>query len=119
MNVAILGASNKPERYSYQAVVLLAEKGHTVFPVHPALAEIDGHSTFKRLADISEPLHTITMYVSPSHSTGMADEIISVHPSRIIFNPGTENPDEYDRLKAAGIEPIEACTLVMLRTGQF
>ena len=119
MNVAILGASNKPERYSYQAVVLLAEKGHTVFPVHPALAKIDGHSTFKRLADISEPLHTITMYVSPSHSTGMADEIISVHPSRIIFNPGTENPALEKKLSAAGIAVLRACTLVLLRTGQF
>ena len=119
MNVAILGASNKPERYSYQAVVLLAQKGHTVFPVHPALAEIDGHPTFKRLADIQEPLHTITMYVSPAHSTGMADEIIAAHPSRVLFNPGTENPGLEKELSAAGIAVLHACTLVLLRTGQF
>ncbi|HRX06926.1 MAG TPA: CoA-binding protein, partial [Kiritimatiellia bacterium] len=59
MNVAILGASNKPERYSNQAVRLLAEKGHAVFPVHPALAEIDGHRVFKSLADIPEPVDTV------------------------------------------------------------
>lgn len=119
MNVAILGASNKPERYSYQAVVLLAEKGHTVFPVHPAISEIDGHPAFKRLADISAPLHTITMYVSPAHSTGMADEIIAAKPSRVLFNPGTENPVLEEKLSAAGIAVVHACTLVLLRTGQF
>ena len=119
MNVAVLGASNKSERYSYQAVVLLAEKGHAVFPIHPAIVEIDGHATFKRLADISEPLHTITMYVSPTHSIGMADVIIAATPSRVLFNPGTENPALEEKLTAANIAVVHACTLVLLRTGQF
>jgi predicted CoA-binding protein len=119
MNVAILGASNKPERYSHKAVVLLAEKGHTVFPVHPALAEIDGHPVFKRLADIPTPLDTVTMYVGPALSAGLADEILAAKPRRVIFNPGTENPELEDKLAAGGIEVIQACTLVMLRTGQF
>jgi uncharacterized protein len=119
MNVAILGASNKPERYSHQAIVLLARKGHAVFPVHPALAEIDGHPVFKRLADIPAPLHTITMYVSSALSTDMADEILAAKPMRAIFNPGTENPELEQRLAAAGTEVVQACTLVMLGTGQF
>ena len=119
MNVAVLGASNKPERYSHQAVVLLAAKGHAVFPIHPALAEIDGHRVFKELADVPAALHTVTMYVSPSHSTGMADAIIAARPARVIFNPGTENPELEAKLAAAGIEIIRACTLVLLRTGRF
>ena len=119
MNVAILGASNKPDRYSHKAVVLLAEKGHAVFPVHPALPEIDGHPVFKRLADITEPVHTVTMYVSPSLSTGLADALLAAKPARVIFNPGTENPELEDRLSAAGVEVVRACTLVLLRTGQF
>lgn len=119
MNVAVLGASNKPERYSHKAVVLLAEKDHTVFPIHPALAEIDGRPVFKRLADIPKPVHTVTMYVSPSHSAGMAETIIAARPQRVIFNPGTENPELEEKLAAAGIHVVRACTLVMLRTGQF
>ena len=119
MNVAVLGASNKPERYSHQAVVLLAKKGHAVFPVHPALAEIEGHRVFKRLADVPAPLHTVTMYVSPSLSTGLADEILAAKPARVVFNPGTENPELEAKLAAAGIETVRACTLVLLRTGQF
>ena len=119
MNVAVLGASNKPERYSHQAVVLLAKKGHAVFPVNPAFPEIDGHRVFKRLADIPEPLHTVAMYVSPALSTGMADAILAAKPARVIFNPGTENPELEEKLADGGIEVVHACTLVMLRTGQF
>ncbi|NLG36017.1 MAG: CoA-binding protein [Lentisphaerae bacterium] len=119
MNVAILGASNKPERYSHQAVRLLAEKGHAVFPVHPALDAIDGHRVFKSLADIPDPVDTVTMYVSPAHSTGMAGAILAVRPRRVLFNPGTENQELEGTLAAAGIEIVRACTLVLLRTGQF
>lgn len=119
MNVAILGASNKPERYSHQAVVLLAQKGHAVFPVNPALAEIEGHRVYKKLADIPVPLHTLTLYVSPALSTGLAAAILAAQPARVIFNPGTENPELEAQLAAAGIETIRACTLVLLRTGQF
>jgi predicted CoA-binding protein len=119
MNVAVLGASNKPARYSNQAVLLLSEKGHTVFPVHPALAEIDGHLVFKRLSDIPVPVDTVTMYVSPAHSTGLANEILGAHPRRAIFNPGTENPELEAKLAEGGIDVLHACTLVMLRTDQF
>ena len=119
MNVAVLGASNKPERYSHQAVVLLAQKGHAVFPIHPALAEIDGHPVFKKLADVPAPLHTVTMYVSPALSGGMAPDLLAARPARVIFNPGTENPELERELAAAGIAVVQACTLVLLRTGQF
>ncbi len=119
MNVAVLGASNKPERYSHQAVVLLAHKGHAVYPIHPALADIEGRRVFPRLADVPVPLHTVSMYVSPTHSTQLAHDILAVRPARVVFNPGTENPDLEARLAAAGIQVVHACTLVLLRTGQF
>lgn len=119
MNVAVLGASNKQKRYSYQAVKLLAEKGHAVFPVHPQVSEIDGIPVFKRLADIPSPLHTITVYMGPERSAALADEILSVRPQRVIFNPGAENPFLAMRLQEAGIETLNACTLVMLKTNQF
>jgi predicted CoA-binding protein len=119
MNVAVLGASNKPERYSYQAVKLLAEKGHAVFPVHPALAAIDEMPASKQLADIPVPIHTLTVYVGPERSTGLAATILAACPQRVIFNPGAENPALAQQLQAAGIQVENACTLVLLRTGQF
>ncbi|MDD5483270.1 MAG: CoA-binding protein [Kiritimatiellae bacterium] len=119
MNVVVLGASNKPARYSYQAVKLLAEKGHAVFPVHPAVSEIDGIPVFKRLADIPAPIHTITVYLSPERSAALADEILTARSRRVIFNPGAENADLARRLQQTGVEALNACTLVMLKTNQF
>lgn len=119
MNVAVLGASNKPERYSFQAVKLLAEKGHAVFPVHPALVAIDGAPVFKDLGDIPVPLHTVTLYVGPERSAALAAEILAARPQRVIFNPGAENPALARQLQAAGIRVENACTLVLLRTGMF
>lgn len=119
MNVAVLGASNKPERTSQQAVKLLAQKGHTVFPVHPALVAIDGLPVFKQLADIPAPIHTLTMYVGPDRSSALTAAILAARPQRVIFNPGAENPALAQQLQVAGIEVIRACTLVLLRTGQF
>jgi len=119
MNVVVLGASNKPARYSYQAVKLLVEKGHTVFPVHPVISEIDGIPVFKRLADISAPIHTVTVYLAPERSTALADEILSARSKRVIFNPGAENPGLAQQLQNKGGEVLNACTLVMLKTGQF
>jgi uncharacterized protein len=119
MNVAVLGASNKPERYSFQAVKLLAQKGHVVFPIHPALTTIDGVPVFKRLADIPVPLHTLTVYVGPERSTALAAAILAARPQRVIFNPGAENPVLAQQLQTAGVRVENACTLVLLRTGQF
>lgn len=119
MNVAVLGASNKPERHSFQAVKLLAENGHAVFPVNPALPMIDGITAFKHLADIPGPIHTLTMHVGPERSTVLTDAILAARPKRVIFNPGSENPVLAQQLRDGGIVVENSCTLVLLRTRQF
>ncbi|MEE9367590.1 MAG: CoA-binding protein [Pontiella sp.] len=117
--VVVLGASPKPDRYSNKAIRLLLEYGHTVIPVHPAITEIEGLEAKSSLGTISESVDTLTMYVSPSISNSMAEQIIGLNPKRVIFNPGTENPILSRALESAGIETEEACTLVLLNTGQF
>lgn len=117
--VAVLGASPKPERYSNKAIRLLQEHGHRVVPVHPAIAEIEGLEVMRELAAITEPVDTLTMYVSPNISESLADQIIALNPVRVVFNPGTESPALMAALAGAGIETEEACTLVLLNTGQF
>jgi len=119
MHVAVLGASNKPDRYSYKAVKKLSEKGHVPLPVHPKLQEIDGIPVYKSLPDIAETVDTITVYLSASRSSQIADEIVAHGARRVIFNPGAENPALSTRLRAEGVEVMEACTLVLLSTDQF
>ena len=117
--VAILGASDKPERYAHMAFVMLKEHGHTPLPIHPNLKSVDGVSVTPSLKDIKSPVDTLTMYVNPSISTKMKADILALKPKRVIFNPGSENPELVVALKKAGIHTVHACTLVLLRTGQF
>ena len=119
LGVAVLGASANPERYSHKVVVRLMAHGHTVFPVNPGLKSLLGLKVFASLADLPAPPHTVTLYVGPERSTALADTIVATRPRRVIFNPGSENPALAERLKRSGIEVLEACTLVLLSTGQF
>ena len=119
MNVAVLGASHKPERYSYRALKLLIEKGHVPYPVHPALKTIEDIPVFASLEAVPAPIDAVTLYVSSAKQEGIGDELIRRRPRRVIFNPGAENPQLAERLRAVGIEALDACTLVLLKTGQF
>jgi len=119
MRVAVIGASDKPHRYAYQAVKLLLEKGHEVYPVHPRVREIDGLKVYPSIRDAGDCFDTVTLYVGQAGSAAMADEILGCMPKRIIFNPGAENPDLEDRAKTMGVETVRGCTLVMLKTKQF
>ena len=84
----MLGASPKPDRYSNQAVRLLASFDYRPIPVNPAFDEIEGLPCFPNLAAIGEPVHTITLYLGPARSTPLIDEILAANPQRIILNPG-------------------------------
>ena len=118
-NVVVIGASNNEERYSNKAMKMLLEYGHNPIPVVPGVATVMERKVYASLADVPGNVDTVTLYIGPNRQEGLVKQIMATKPKRVIFNPGTENPDEYECLKAAGIEPIEACTLVLLRTGQF
>lgn len=119
MNVAILGASNKTHRYSYMATERLMKAGHKVFPIHKTVEEILGNKVYKNLSDIKEKIDTITVYVNKEISSELKPEILKLNPSRIIFNPGTENLELAEQARSLGIEVVYACTLVMLSFEQF
>jgi predicted CoA-binding protein len=116
--VAILGASDKPDRYSFKALKMLQDKGHKPFLVSPNYSQIEGLPVAKSLSEL-ENIDTLTVYVNPSISNSLAAEILELAPRRIIFNPGSENYDLMSALKGKGIEMEEACTLVLLSSDQF
>ena len=117
--VVIIGASNNPERYSHRALLLLRKHGHEVVPVHLKLTEIEGIAVVADLSAITSPVDTVTMYVGAAISNGLKEKLTSLKPRRVIFNPGAENTALADALQNAGIACEEACTLVLLNTGQF
>ncbi len=115
---AIIGASPKPERYAYLATTRLKKHGHTVYPVGIHEGTIEGESILTDKPQLKD-IHTVTLYVGPQNQPAWTDYILSLNPKRIIFNPGTENPDFEKKATEKGIECIEACTLVMLSIGDY
>jgi hypothetical protein len=118
-HVVVLGASNKPLRYSNQAIRLLLEKGYQTTPVHPKLERIEGLPVAASLRAVRQPVDTLSLYVGPQRLVPLTDDIIALRPGRVIFNPGSESRDLVQRLEQAGIPWLEACTLVLLRIGTF
>lgn len=119
MKVVVLGASPNPDRYSNKAIRQLKAHGHIVVPVNPAHKTIEGLPVAASLAAVQGPVDTLTVYVGPQHIEPLLDDIVALGPKRVIINPGAESPVLTKRLEASGIRFLEACTLVMLSTGQF
>ena len=116
--VAILGASDDKDRYSYLALMLLREHGYLPVPINPKLSKIEDVTVYQTLS-LAPVASTLTIYVNPKISHQMQDEILKYPAKRVIFNPGTENFELAEKLRQKGVEVLEACTLVMLKTGQF
>ncbi len=117
--VVVLGASNNPERYSYKALKMLTECGYKVIPVHPQLKEIEGIEVKNSLGDIGEDVYTLTLYIGTEKVVPVIPEIVKLKPQRVILNPGTESKELKEALLKASIPYAEACTLILLKTGQF
>jgi predicted CoA-binding protein len=114
----VIGASENPERYSHLAVQKLVEHKQPVIALGIKKGTIDNVSIETERKQW-EDIDTVTLYLNPAIQKDYYQYILSLHPKRIIFNPGTENDELYDLAKQNGIEAKEACTLVLLSTGQY
>ncbi|MBN2682947.1 MAG: CoA-binding protein [Bacteroidales bacterium] len=115
----VIGASIKPERYSYKAVKSLLEHGHEVVAIGAKEAELDSVKIHKTPIAF-ENVDTVTMYISEKFQPEYYDYIIKkIAPKRVIFNPGTENDEFAQMLEKSGIKVEIACTLVLLSIGEY
>jgi uncharacterized protein len=114
----VLGASARTSQYSNMAVRQRREKGHPVVAVGRESCMIEDVEVLTT-APQSRDIDTVTLYLNPERQQAYYHQIIDLHPRRIIFNPGTENPELIALAKDNGIEAIEACTLVMLSVGNY
>lgn len=114
----VLGASENPERYSYKATRMLQAAGHPVYLVGRKPGYIGDDPIVTTFPD-SHTVDTLTLYVGPGTQPAYFEAIQKLFPRRIIFNPGTENPNWEDLLIKSGIKVERACTLVLLTSGQY
>lgn len=115
----VLGASPKPDRYSFRAVKILLSKNIPVIAIGKREFEMDNYRIRKGMPDDIGPVHTVTLYLNAENQKEYYNYIISLHPKRIIFNPGTANSEFADMLSKKGIEVVSDCMLVMLACGKF
>ncbi|HSV10036.1 MAG TPA: CoA-binding protein [Hanamia sp.] len=114
----VLGASANPSRYSYLAINMLRQKGHDVVAVGKHTGKVNDVEVKSEQQPI-ESLDTVTLYLNANNQKPYYDYIFSLKPKRIIFNPGAENQELAALAEEKNIQPQNACTLVLLSTGQY
>ncbi len=115
----VIGASTNPTRYSNMATHKLLEHKHEVELLGKQSGEVAGHTIKQSTEELSADFHTVTLYINSERQIEYFDYLVALHPQRVIFNPGTENPSLKLLLEKNGIQTLEVCTLVLLATGQF
>lgn len=116
----IIGATTNPSRYAYLAASMLKEYQHTIVPVGIKQGVVHGEkilSIYDRPA--IDGVNTVTLYIGPRHQAEHYNYILSLKPKRVIFNSGTENNEFEKLIEESGAEALQACTLVLLRSGQY
>lgn len=114
----VLGASDNPSRYSFLAINKLRAYRHPVVAIGRKPGVV-GDTAIETTMPSETEVDTVTLYLNPTNQQPYYDYILGLQPKRIIFNPGTENPELMQRARQQGIEPVAGCTLVMLATGQY
>ncbi len=130
--LVILGLSAKPERYAYLAFQLAREHGLNVVGVHPeaeavrlALA-LEESVVFPSLAAVGEfmlktggMVHTLSVYVHEQTALALVADMRALMPKRVILNPGADSSAVCQAVQTTGLTVTKACTLVLMRTGQY
>ena len=114
----VLGASTKPERYAYKAIAMLVENGHSVLAIGQNAGEVAGIKIQTKAIPLKN-IDTVTLYLNTARQRDYYNYIVEAAPNRVVFNPGTENPEFYQLLKLNKIKVEVACTLVLLTTNQY
>ena len=116
----IIGASQNPERYANKAYLMLKSFGHQTLLLGNKVGEIGTDSIVDNWSDLElDGVDAVTLYLGAKHQLEYYDKIVKLKPNRVIFNPGTENEEFYRLLRTNDIAFEEACTLVLLQTGQY
>ncbi|MBE0390213.1 hypothetical protein HNQ02_002626 [Flavobacterium sp. 7E] len=114
----VLGASTKPERYAFKAITMLTEKGHSVLAIGQNAGEVAGVKIKTKAIPLSN-IDTVSLYLNPARQRDYYNYIVEAKPKRVIFNPGTENPELVQLLTLNNIKSEVACTLVLLTTNRY
>jgi len=114
----IIGATTKPEKAAFKAIEMLVAKGHSVLALGQNSGEVAGIKINTKAIPVKN-IDTISLYINPSRQRDYYNYIVETKPKRVLFNPGTENPEFYQLLELNNIKFEAACTLVLLTLNKY
>lgn len=114
----VIGATTKPEKYAFKAITMLVDKGHSVLALGQNAGEVAGVKIQTKAIPLKS-IDTVTLYINATRQRDYYNYIVEAKPKRVIFNPGTENPEFYQLLQLNNIKVEVSCTLVLLTTNQY
>lgn len=116
-SVAIIGASNNPERYSYMAVASYLERAYEVWPVHPSGISVANLPCYTDIASLPGHANIISLYINPKRGLDLLPDLIAHKPDWVWLNPGADSDELEEALKQNGLKVMRSCNLVALRMG--
>jgi predicted CoA-binding protein len=111
-SVAVIGASNAPQKYGNKAVRAYLRQGWTVYPVNPTETTVEGLPVYPTIDAVPGPVDRVSMYVPPSVGITLLDAIKAKGAGELFLNPGSESDALVERATALGLDPIQACSII-------
>ncbi len=111
-SIAIIGASTNREKYSNRAVRAYRAEGYAVYPINPNADEIEGLKAYASVLDVPGEIDLATLYLPPKWGLRAADDIIAKGIPEVFVNPGAESPELIEKLKNAGVNAIQGCSII-------
>lgn len=105
--IAVVGHSDKPDRDSYRVGQYLRQAGYTVYPVNPAVSEIDGHPSYATLADVPEPIDIVDVFRRSENLPEIVDAAIAVGAKAVWAQLGVSHEEAARTAAAAGLEVVQ------------
>lgn len=111
-SIAIIGASNDPDKYGNHAVRAYQAQGWTVYPVNPREPTIEGLPAYATVNALPEPVDRASLYVPPAVGVGLLEAIAARGAKELWVNPGAGSPELLAHAEKLGLKSIEACSII-------
>ena len=110
--IAIIGASTDRRKYGNKAVRAFRDGGWTVYPINPKAETIEGLPCYASIRDVPRPIDRVSIYIAPFFGKKLLPDIAATQPGEVFFNPGSEDEELLKKAREAGLNVVQACSIV-------
>ncbi|OGS24419.1 MAG: CoA-binding protein [Elusimicrobia bacterium RIFOXYB2_FULL_48_7] len=109
---ALVGATDRKEKFGYKILVSLVSRGYSVYPINPRLEEIEGHKCYKTLSDLPVKVDVVDLVVPPAVTEKVVEECYTLGLTRVWMQPGASSEKAIKYCDDNGIKVVhDACVM--------